>query len=97
MKTNPTLQDVETLWTCLARNGSIWSSARKIYYSLKWDDRHIRAVASASQGRIIGGQKGYAITALCDEDEVHHVVARLRSQAKRMNKRAKEIEKLIVR
>jgi hypothetical protein len=56
-------------------------------------DRRIRAIASSLGGVVASapGGKGYKLTRYCTAAEKAEVAARLRSQAKAMNKRAAAI------
>ncbi len=56
-----------------------------------WTDRDLRAIAAASQGQIISGQRGYARTDQASVEDVNHAAAWLESQAKSMQARARAI------
>ena len=60
------------------------------------DDRKLRAIASASRGRILSGQRGYR---LFDDatpiGEAEHCAAWLRSQGLAMLRRACEVERRV--
>lgn len=60
----------------------------------KWTDRCLRAIAHASHGAIISGQKGYKLTREATLEEVQHSAAWLRNQAKSMLNRAVEIDRV---
>ena len=49
---------------------------------------------SASEGRIISGQKGYKLTVDATIQEVQHAAAWLRHQATEMNNRALQIDRV---
>lgn len=57
-------------------------------------DRRIRALAAASEGKIISapGSKGYKHVRHCTQAEKLEAIKRLRSQAKRMEEKARQIE-----
>lgn len=83
--------DVEQL--ILELRGCGWCTARRLARLWPhWDDRTIRAMASASAGRIISGQKGYALIEEATVEEVRHAAAWLRHQGNQMIRRAHEIE-----
>lgn len=67
-----------------------WATAKEL--SLLGSDRQLRAIANASKGRIISGQKGYKLTQVSTADEIKHACNRLRHQARQMMDRANEIE-----
>tara|TARA_B100001013_G_scaffold320632_1_gene230142 strand:- start:266 stop:610 length:345 start_codon:yes stop_codon:yes gene_type:complete len=75
-----------------ALRGTGWRKSPELERVLGVDSRTIRAMASAAEGRVISGQQGYHLTADADLDEVRHAVARLRSQANEMNRRARNTE-----
>jgi hypothetical protein len=68
-----------------------WTTAGGLRVLTNYSDREIRAIAAASRGRIISGQRGYRLTAEATIEEVNHAEAWLRSQAACMLKRAYEI------
>lgn len=75
--------------------GRGWMTMREIASEHPgWSDRHIRAIASESGGRIVSGQHGYKLTLECTPEEVHHATAWLRSQARVMTDRAIAIARL---
>jgi len=77
------------LFGCLTLSG--WLSAKRINYLINFDARKTRELAAASEGHIISGPKGYHITIESTRKEVEHAIARLRSQARKMDYRADEI------
>lgn len=56
-------------------------------------ERDIRELASASNGRIISGQKGYRHTSNASPEEIQHAAAWLESQGKKMGERAQAIRR----
>lgn len=83
---------VEQLIDYLSRRD--WVRARDIHSSyLKFNDRLCRALAKASDGRIISGQNGYKLTIEATPEEIHHAAAWLESQANEMALRARQIRK----
>ena len=56
--------------------------------------RRIRALAEASKGRIAGGQQGYKLVQFMDNDEYHHSRNFLLSQAREMQRRVREMDKV---
>lgn len=72
--------------------GRGWRTAIQLGARRDSERRKIRAIAEASNGRILCGQYGYALTAEASQEDVSHCIARMRSQATKMNKRADEIK-----
>lgn len=58
-----------------------------------WSDRRIRALASASRGRIIPGQRGYKLTLEASPEEIN-AVAWLKNQGEEMTQRYIDILKV---
>ncbi len=84
--------EVTRLVTLLSLYG--WMKADSITKHTSWPDRKIRAIANASEGRIISGQNGYNLTSKADAEEVRHSVNWLESQARRMVARAVQIRRI---
>lgn len=76
----------------LLKDKDRWLTARKINQYYGWTHRYIRELAHQSCGRIISGQHGYRATSQATQEERHHAKAWLKSQARKMNNRADEIE-----
>lgn len=91
MKTDTTAtpQDVERLIAKLSGKG--WLNASTLKPLTGWNDRKIRAVANASNGRVISGQKGYRLTSEATRAEIDHACNWLRHQATEMQRRAQQI------
>lgn len=70
--------------------GGKWATARHLSVA-GYTDRKLRAIAEASNGRIISGQKGYALLENCTPDEIDHAAGWLESQGKKMLQRAARI------
>ena len=83
-------EDVSWVVQYLAGNG--WQTAAQLKARLYFNDRKLRAIASASEGRIISGQKGYALIEEATVEEARHAAAWLRHQGNLMIRRAHEIE-----
>jgi len=69
--------DVDIMIEILRGNGwinadNIGLLAAKYPYCQEWNDREVRAIANASNGRIISGQRGYCLTREASEREVQH-------------------------
>lgn len=84
-----TERDIETLSHCL--RGSGWVTAATL--STFFNDRTLRAIAEASNGRIISGQRGYALMSECTPEEIDRAASWLESQAKKMLARATAIRR----
>ena len=88
--------DVTLMIECLRGQG--WLSARQFRIgAYGWTERALRATASASQGRIISGQKGYCLIEEATVEEARHAAAWLRHQGNQMIQRAHEIEQAMHR
>ena len=98
-----------TLWQIAATNesalvaalsdllrGSGWQTAKQLARH-GFNDRALRAIASASKGQIISGQKGYALISEATVEEANHAAAWLEHQAKAMTERAYEIRRAMHR
>jgi hypothetical protein len=71
-----------------------WIYAKQIRQAKGWDEKTIRDLAAASEGQIIGGQKGYILTLQATAEERDRAVNWLNSQAKKMLQRAGQISRL---
>jgi len=74
-------------------DGRGWQSAKALARQMDTDDRTIRAIAAASDGAVISGQRGYCLTAQASVRDVQHAASWLRHQAQQMTKRAYQIER----
>ena len=74
-----------------ALRGREWVAALTLAYELRTNTRAVRASAAASGGRVISGQYGYRLTREAPVGDVEHAIARLESQAREMQIRAREI------
>jgi hypothetical protein len=90
--------EVEILKKILSGRG--WVKAYEVanisadLYQRAWIDRKIRALAAASDGYIVSGQRGYKLTGEATIEEVQHAAAWLRTQATAMNARALAIDRV---
>lgn len=84
-------EDISALMKALDEAGG-WMKARE--FPAPWNERRLRAVANASGGRVISGQRGYKLTRLATIEEVQHAAAWLRHQAHEMQRRAMEIDRI---
>lgn len=87
-----TEEDVDDFLDHLAGRG--WVKARKLKADLGINDRHARALAEASRGRVISGNRGYKLTAEATAEERNECLHRLRNQADRMQARSSIIERV---
>ena len=55
-----------------------------------WDERRLRALAEASEGHIISGQRGYRLTCEADPQERDEFIARMRGQRNAATRRIKQ-------
>lgn len=88
-------QDVAVLLIALDQRG--WMNARELTRLGYGSDRYLRAVAAASHGQIISGQRGYARTDQASVEDVNHAAAWLEHQATAMTQRAYEIRRAMHR
>ena len=72
-----------------------WVSARMLHLEHGYSDRYLRALAHASEGRIIGGPLGYRLTKLATIEEVNRAIKSLESQARRMKLRADQVRAVL--
>ncbi len=72
-----------------------WITAKRL--SSFADDRTLRALANASEGRIIAGQRGYKAACHATSDEIAHSAHWLEHQGKEMLRRARGIRKAVTR
>lgn len=85
--------DEITAMTLLLR-GRGWVTRKLIERATGWDEKFIRDVAHASEGRIISGNKGYKLFAECTPEEFSAARGRLKSQVDRMNERIIAMDKM---
>ena len=76
--------------------GAGWQTAKQLARH-GFNDRTLRAIASASHGQIISGQKGYALIAEATVEDARHAAAWLRRQGNLMIQRAADIERAMHR
>lgn len=75
--------------------GRGWVRAKE--FPVEWSERSIRAVASASKGEVISGQKGYALSREATLADCWKSRDWLLSQAKDMMRRVTEIDRVLHR
>ena len=82
-----------SIWTASEiLTNSHWVTAR-VLENYGYTDRELRAIAEASNGRIISGQRGYALMSECTPEEIDRAASWLESQAKKMLARATAIRR----
>ena len=72
-------------------SGRGWVRRSEIERQTDWDDRRLRALAEASNGHILSGQRGYRLTCQATPGERDECLARLRGQRDAMSRRIKNI------
>ena len=77
-----------------ALTGRGWLTAKQLQPLTGLSDRQLRAAANASAGQILGGQKGYRLTAQASQEEVSHTTRWLSHQAREMETRARNIRRI---
>ena len=88
-------EDVAILVRCLQGQG--WVTAKQLTARHGISDRELRAIASVSEGRILGGQLGYCLIEEATVQQAQHSADFLKAQAKKMLTRAYEIEQALHR
>ena len=73
--------------------GAGWVNAKLLARLTGYDDRKLRAVANASDGRVISGNAGYKLTKEATNEEINECVGRLKAQADKMVMRIVSIER----
>lgn len=92
-KVTPTTDQVARMIEALRGHG--WKMRHWFKGREGWNDRELRAVAAASDGRIISGQRGYCLLDDATVEEANHFISWMRSQAAQMNKRAAETQRAL--
>lgn len=82
---------VDEMVAALRSNG--WQTAKALGARKEADKRILRAIAEASDGQIISGQKGYKLTLECTLEEVGQA-GWLKSQGKKMIQRWLAIQRV---
>lgn len=82
--------DVACLVRCLAGRG--WLTAKALKQAHVFGDRDLRAIANASKGTVISGQRGYCLLSEATVPEIQHAADWLRHQGREMIRRGNEIE-----
>lgn len=82
---------VDTMIAALRGNG--WRTAKALGARKEADKRVLRAIAEASEGQIISGQKGYKLTIEATLEEISGT-AWLKSQGKKMIQRWIQIQRV---
>ncbi len=85
-----TPDDVEAFVEFLRGRG--WMYRRDIHRERPGNERALRQLAEESSGRVLGGQRGYRLTAEATQDEVDEVVGFLTAQADKMAARSDAIQ-----
>ncbi len=84
----PKVTEVEVARFVNRLDGAGWVKAK----ALPWNERTLRALAAASGGRVISGQRGYHLTSQAPVEDVNHFLAWMRSQSDHMRTRAAETQ-----
>ena len=86
-------EKVPTLIAALSGRG--WRTRTALASELGWTIREVRAVASASEDRIIGGSKGYCLLQQAPVEDVHKFIAFLQGVSTATKVRAMRAEKAL--
>lgn len=89
----PKVSDQDVQWMLRALDGRGWVTAKQLKDFAP--DRWLRAIASASQGRIVSGQRGYAVTSQASVEDATHAADWLAHQGIAMIRRSKEIRAVV--
>ena len=90
----PVVSPEEVEQVCEYLRGKGWLRAAALDAALEFDDRKMRAIAEASDGRILSGQTGYRLfDGSTPLDEADRAAAWLESQGKKMLKRGAAIRR----
>lgn len=76
-----------------ALSGRGWVKGRDLSRLLDCDDRTIRALAHASRGRVISGQRGYCLIEDASVSDANHAASWLEHQGREMIRRAYDIRR----
>lgn len=87
-----TKEDVENFVETLAGKGWVFARSLRATFGIK--DRHARALAEASKGRVLSGNRGYKLTADASKEEREESLRRLNNQANRMWARSVQIQRV---
>ena len=90
----PIVSEEAIAHTIDALRGSGWMRASELSYLLIFSDRKIRAIAHASRGQILGGNRGYRLTLEASAEEVNEATGRLRAQREQEQQRILDIERV---
>lgn len=82
----PSASDVNDLIRLLELCG--WQTRAEIADHLRWDNRHIRAVAVAAGAKVVCGPKGFNLSSKVEPSFLRRCAARFRAQASKMIERA---------
>ena len=88
-----TTNEVETLVSYLDICTG-WKTAKELAKVTGHSDRKLRALANASEGRIVTGQRGYMAASNATSDEISHAANWLEHQAREMIRRATAIRNM---
>lgn len=84
----------DMLWMLSKLSDGKWHTATELGGPQESSRRRLRACADASGGRIAGGQKGYKLVERMESGEYQHSRNFLLSQAKEMQRRVLEMDKV---
>ena len=83
--------EIDRLCASLRELGG-WHTAKELC-ALGYEERHLRAIAEASDGRIITGQRGYSLIESNTPEEIDRAASWLESQGRKMLSRGAAIRR----
>jgi hypothetical protein len=89
----PLSDEVERFIEIIQRHAD-WMTAREVEIATGWGERKCRALASASEGKIISGNRGYKHTSRATPEEFQEFYGRMTEQGKAMLARAEHARRV---
>lgn len=91
----PVVSAADVRWFCaMLADLTDWATARELGAHSESERRKFRALADASHGQVISGQRGYRLARLATMEERNHAASWLEHQAAEMQRRAIAIRRL---
>lgn len=90
----PPVSEMDLAWMTGELRGRGWLTAADLGAAHESAKRVLRAIASASKGQILSGQKGYRLSMEATLPEIEHSRAGLLSQKTELERRITEIDQV---